>query len=106
LVNLSIKIKIPIFVYFLVCELNKIFRNLCICLLCTVCVFFVYCFEVQIVEMALGSAASSSDSLGVRRSQKVKNHWYMVHYCLVVSYGIVILGIQIPHIHGRIVDQH
>jgi hypothetical protein len=52
LVNLSIEIKIPIFVYFFVCESNKIFRNLCICLLCTVRVFFVYCFEVQIVEMA------------------------------------------------------
>jgi hypothetical protein len=52
LVNLPIKIKIPIFVYFFFCELNKIFRNLCICLLCTVWVFFVYCFEVQIVEMA------------------------------------------------------
>jgi hypothetical protein len=72
LVNLPIKIKFPIFVYFSVCELNKIFRNLCICLLCTVCVFFVYCFAVQIVEMAQGSAASSSDSVGVRRSQKVK----------------------------------
>jgi hypothetical protein len=56
-----------------VCELNKIFRNLCICLLGIVCVFFVYCFAVQIVEMAQGSAASSSDSVGVRRSQKVKN---------------------------------
>jgi hypothetical protein len=41
LVNLPIKIKIPIFVYFFVCELNKIFRNLCICLLCTVCIFCV-----------------------------------------------------------------
>jgi hypothetical protein len=40
LVNLRIKIKIPTFVYFFVCELNKIFRNLCICLLCTVCVLF------------------------------------------------------------------
>jgi hypothetical protein len=40
------------FLFFFVCELNKIFRNLCICLLCIVCVFFVYCFEVQIVEMA------------------------------------------------------
>jgi hypothetical protein len=39
------------------------------------CVLFVYCFEVQIVEMAWGSAASSSDSVGVRRSQKVKNRW-------------------------------
>jgi hypothetical protein len=51
-VNLPIKIKIPIFVYFFVCELNEIFHNLCICLLCTVCVFFVHCFEVQIIEMA------------------------------------------------------
>jgi hypothetical protein len=33
----------------------------------------VYCFEVQIVAMALGSAASSSDSVGVCRSLKVKN---------------------------------
>jgi hypothetical protein len=40
LVNLPIKIKIPIFVYFFVCELNKIFRNLCICLLCIFCVLF------------------------------------------------------------------
>jgi hypothetical protein len=40
-----------------------------VCLLC----IFVYCFEVQIVEMAKGSAASSSDSVGVRRSQKVSN---------------------------------
>jgi hypothetical protein len=39
------------------------------------CVLFVYCFEVQIVEMAYGSAASSSDSVGVRRSQKVKNRF-------------------------------
>jgi hypothetical protein len=46
--TLTIKIKILIFVYFFVCELNKIFHNLCICLLCIVCVFF----EVQIVEMA------------------------------------------------------
>jgi hypothetical protein len=52
LVNLPTKIKTPIFVYFFVCELNKIFRNLCICLLCTLRVFFMYCFEVQIVEMA------------------------------------------------------
>jgi hypothetical protein len=52
LVNLPIQIQIPIFVYFFVCELNKIFCDLCICLLCTVCVFFVYYFQVQIVEMA------------------------------------------------------
>jgi hypothetical protein len=52
LVNLPIQIKMSILVYFFVCELNKIFRNLCICLLCTVRVFFVYCFEVQTVEMA------------------------------------------------------
>jgi hypothetical protein len=38
--------------------------------------FVVYCFEVQMVEMASGSAASSSDSVGGRRSLKVKNRWY------------------------------
>jgi hypothetical protein len=36
IINLLIKIKIPIFAYFFVCELNKIFRNLLICLLCIV----------------------------------------------------------------------
>jgi hypothetical protein len=70
LVNLRIKTKFPVSVYFFVCELNEIFRNLCICLLCTVCVFFVCCFEVQIVEMAWGSAASSSDSVGGPQKSK------------------------------------
>jgi hypothetical protein len=40
LVNFPVKIKIQIFVFFFVCELNKIFRNLCLCLLCIVCVLF------------------------------------------------------------------
>jgi hypothetical protein len=46
--------------------------------------FVVYCFEVQIVEMALESAASSSDSVGVRRSQKVNNRW-----CTVMGFDTV-----------------
>jgi hypothetical protein len=75
LVNLPIKIKIPIFVYFFVCELNKIFRNLCIGSLCTVSVFFCVLFWGSNRRMAHGSAASSSDSVGVRKSQNVKNSW-------------------------------
>jgi hypothetical protein len=39
-INLLIEIKFPIFVYFFVCELSKIFRNLCICLLCIFCMLF------------------------------------------------------------------
>jgi hypothetical protein len=71
-----LKLKFRFLCILFVCELNKIFRDLCICL-CVVCVFFVCCFEVQIVKMAYGSAASSSVSVGVRRSQKVKNCWPM-----------------------------
>jgi hypothetical protein len=36
--------------YFVICVC--LFLYLFVCLLCIVCVFFVYCFEVQIVEMA------------------------------------------------------
>jgi hypothetical protein len=46
--NLPIKIKIPIFVYFSFVNWIKYFV---ICVF-VCCVFFVYCFEVQIVEMA------------------------------------------------------